>query len=160
VGFDALFHLSGHQIQGFLEGGFNQLSIFAHQGLLNAILAIEDLDGVISLHAAQSLVDGTIGIAFDGHGAVTGGADEQAASRTAKRHGAFFHTIDPAPMSVLSQLPKLIPGNRIAAAAIALFTAMDLINARLEMLICRSFLCLGFHNIIEWLIWLSYANGG
>ena len=45
---------------------------------------------MVAFHAAQSLVDRTIGIAFDGHGALTGNTDQKAASCTAKPAGRLF----------------------------------------------------------------------
>jgi hypothetical protein len=45
---------------------------------------------MVAFYAAQPLVDRTIGIAFDGHGAIAGNTDQKAASCAAKPAGRLF----------------------------------------------------------------------
>jgi hypothetical protein len=56
-----------------------------------------------------------------------------------KRQGVFFHSIPPEDESKFFQAPKLIPGKRVAAAAAALFSAKDLMNDLLVILMGHSF---------------------
>ncbi len=90
VAFDGFLHFAGHQVEGFLKGCFHHLAVFANQRFGDSVLAIQDLDGMITLDAAQPLVDGTIGIALDGHGAVTGNTDQEAAPGAAEPAGRLF----------------------------------------------------------------------
>ena len=45
---------------------------------------------MVAFDAAQSLVDATVGIAFDGHGPISGNAHQQAAAGAAKPAGRLF----------------------------------------------------------------------
>jgi hypothetical protein len=90
MAFDRLFHLFGHKIEGLFKGYLDQVTVFSDEGFIYPILAIKDLNGMISFDAAESLIDRTIGIAFYCHGPIARNTDQKPAPNTAKPARRLF----------------------------------------------------------------------
>ena len=84
------FIFSAIRSRASLMGTSTILPFLRTRASVDSVFAVKDLNGMIAFYAAQPFVDRTVGIAFDGHGAITGNADQQAAACAAKPAGRLF----------------------------------------------------------------------
>jgi len=84
---NGLPHFFSYQVKGFLDGDLDHGTVFTDLGLGDSVLAIQSLNGVVSLDAAEALIDRTVRIPLHSNCPIAGDTYKQTAAGAAETTG-------------------------------------------------------------------------